>query len=129
MSFRNGPLTPAQLWLNIGYTMVDPELGELFIALPTAIPLDGTWNTRQVLSKGSALVLGHSVAGHDLHKQIMDAANTLQPGDSCIIGTTEGGLSLQLRRIKGEATNKPASSVKIFFVKMKTALADFVKSN
>jgi hypothetical protein len=91
----------ALFWINIGYQQeVDTDEGteQRFISLAFGIPLD----TQEILdtSKGTKAWRDQQAARNDLREQLLKVAATLQPGEERIVGTTEVGLQIQLRRVK-----------------------------
>lgn len=93
----------AQFWLNIGYAVQVPVEGggmeQRFISLPSGIPLD----TMEELKTNSsnAMFAAMQAARNDLFKQLMAAAEKLEPGEDKIFGE-EGTLQIQLRHVREE---------------------------
>lgn len=115
----------ANFWLNIGYMVqlqveVDGKVQteDKFVSLPTGIPLD-TMEKVSTQSSNTEYAAFQS-ARNDLLDQIMDVAKTLEPGEQKIVGGSEGGLAIQVRRVSDERAPIAADSNP--FV-MKVALA------
>ncbi len=97
----------AKIWLNIGYVAENVpvsgsttgEVEDRFVSLPMGIPLD-TMEKLPTNSRNLAYAQ-FQAARNDLHEQIMQAAQSLEPGEDAIIGTS-GGLCIQVRRVQEE---------------------------
>lgn len=93
----------AQFWLNVGYDSGIPdENGDnKFVSLPVGIPLDGM----ELLSTSSRNkdFAAFQAARNDLYEQIMEICKSLEPGEAKIIGGSDDGLQIQIRRINDEA--------------------------
>lgn len=97
------PRVKSEFWLNIGLPTgkINENTGEeWFVALPFGIPLD-TMEMKKTSMNSQELAM-FNAACNGLYDQIMAKAKTLQPGESVIIGGSEDGLQIQLRRNKGE---------------------------
>ena len=95
-------LPKAQFWLNFGIMKAATKEGEedRFVSLPTGIPLD-TMEPAKV-SGNNRDWNKFQAARNDLLAQILDVANTLEPGGEFII-QAEGELAIQIRRVSAEA--------------------------
>lgn len=93
----------AQFWLNVGYDSGIPdENGDnKFVSLPVGIPLDGM----ELLSTNSRNkdFAAFQAARNDLYEQIMEVCKSLEPGESRILGDSNGGLQVQIRRVNDES--------------------------
>lgn len=98
----------AQLWINIGYVVVEQVDGkpvEKFVSLPLGIPVD-TQEHLSTNSKNESFAKFQS-ARNMLLDQIMEVGKTLPAGESKILTVGPNGLSIQLRRVSGEAPEVP----------------------
>ncbi len=82
----------AELWINIGYEVPDPEGISKFISLPLGIPLDQVklLNTSTPNEEFNLV----NQARNDLLDQLLNVANTVEPGQSKIVN-----LSVEVRRV------------------------------
>lgn len=93
-------LPTAEYWINIGYvTEPNAEGNYGFVSLPMGIPLD-TMNEANERVNNEELREFRG-AQNDLHKQLLDAASKLKPGEDTIL-EAEGGLAIQIRRRNDE---------------------------
>lgn len=93
-------LPTAEYWINIGYvTEPNAEGNYGFVSLPMGIPLD-TMNEANERVNNEELREFRG-AQNDLHKQLLDAASKLKPGEDTIF-EAEGGLAIQIRRRNDE---------------------------
>ena len=87
---------PAQVWVNIGYTVQgqneqgQPE--DVFIGLPKGLPLDQMQPVKT--NSSSEFYSAIQESKNDLLAQLMAAAEKLQPGQSRIVN-----LEVELRRV------------------------------
>jgi len=93
----------AEIWLNIGYETGDPEYP--LITLPFGIPIDTQGESP--LRGQNPKFLAFTKRKNELLKQIQAAGAKLAPGEEAIIGGTEGGLVLQLRRRATDSADLP----------------------
>lgn len=95
----------AQFWLNLGYVANPGTEDEKFISLPTGIPLD----TQEPLPTNSSNADFRALrcAQNDLLKQLLEFAESLEPGAEGIIQ-----LQVQLRRVKEAEADIPANENK-----------------
>lgn len=78
-----------KIWVNVGYTAVNPETGEdVFISTPYGIPLD----TMEVRSPGNSQIMQ---AKNALLEMLIEAASNMAPGEEHIIDD----LQVQIRRV------------------------------
>lgn len=95
----------AQFWLNIGYQadgVIEGEDAPRFISLPVGIPLD-TMETLPTNSRNQVYAL-QQAARNDLVAQLMEAASSLNSGESKIVN-----LQIELRRVNEDAGPVDAS--------------------
>ena len=96
-------LPTAEYWINIGYvTEANAEGNYGFVSLPMGIPLD-TMNEANERVNNEELRMFRG-AQNDLHKQLLDAASKLKPGED-VVFETENGLGIQIRRRNDEPDN------------------------
>jgi hypothetical protein len=115
-------LPKANLWLNIGYLVaiaVTNETGETveeqrFVSLPVGIPLDTTEPvSTQSRNQGYAQFMA---ARNNLLTELQQIGAQLKPGEERIVGGTENGLCIQVRRVSDPAS-EPAVDETNPFVK------------
>jgi hypothetical protein len=102
----------ANFWMNIGYSSTF-TVGEgkeaveetRFISLPGGIPLD---SLKPVATNSSNEVYAaQQAARNDLYEQVMEIANSLQPGEETMVK-----LQVQVRRVAEErATIDPSQNI------------------
>lgn len=97
----------SQFWLNIGYEtdVVDDNGENRFVSLATGIPLDNM--ERLATNSRNKEFAAFQSARNDLYDQIMVVAKSLSAGEAKIIGVTDSGLAIQIRRINNEAAEIP----------------------
>lgn len=96
----NDDLPTAEYWLNIGYvTEPNAEGNYGFVSLPMGIPLD-TMNEANERVNNEELREFRG-AQNDLHKQLLDAASKLKPGEDTVF-ECDNGLAIQIRRKNDE---------------------------
>lgn len=102
----------SQFWLNVGYTVPEgaEDGSDLFINLPYGLPLDDMEPVKTNGQNQHYVLRQH--ARNDLYKQIMEAANNLQPGQ-----TVNLQLEVQIRRV-GEESEAPAPEANPFGMKL-----------
>jgi len=94
----------AEVWLNVGILTNDEKYP--IVTLPYGIPID-TQRPLE-LGRGSNPEFTRFLKSRNgLLKELQDAAAQLAPGEDAIIGGTEEGLVLQLRRRAAEAVEEP----------------------
>lgn len=94
----------SKFWLNIGYNVKNGSedgKSDLFVSLNYGIPLDSVEKLKIAGSnKHYQSLLG---ARNTLLEDLMSVAQTMQPGETLIIGgSDDGGLAIQLRHVNEE---------------------------
>lgn len=96
----NDDLPVAEFWLNVGYIAEPNAEGNYgFVSLPMGIPLD-TMNEAAERVNNEELREFRG-AQNDLHRQLLDAASKLKPGED-VIYECDNGLAIQIRRRNDE---------------------------
>lgn len=99
----------AQFWLNIGFTAegtaTEERPEDMFVSLPTGIPLDTMEKLPTNSSNKEFAEL--QAARNDLMEQMLEFAKQLQPGESKTFT-----MEVQLRRVKPETEVKADESNK-----------------
>lgn len=91
----------AQFWINLGYESdlpanpEEPDGKKLFISLPQGIPLDTQEHLPTNMSNAQFAAMRS--AQNNLLDQLIEHAQTLQPGEDCFVN-----VKIQLRRVKAE---------------------------
>ena len=122
-----GDRPTANAWLNIGYMVEVPstvegakkgDMEQRFVSLPVGIPVDTT--EPLAINSRNADFNSFQAARNDLLEQIQEVAAGLQPGEEKIIGGTDGGLCIQVRRVSDpvatpavDGTNKFAKKLSL----------------
>lgn len=88
----------AEVWLNVGILTGDEKYP--IVTLPYGIPIDT--QKPLALGRGDNDYAKFLSARNGLLVEIQNAAADLAPGEECIIGGSEDGLILQLRRRSAE---------------------------
>lgn len=97
---RTNDRPQAQFWVNTGYIVGEGDEAR-FVSLPGGTPLD---TTPDVATKSSNEEYSNfQQARNALKAALIERAKKLAPGEAVIIGGTEGGLCIQLRRVTAEA--------------------------
>ncbi len=107
----------AKLWLNIGYNLqgAGKEGADLFVSLPTGIPLD---TQEYVSTRGNSEEWRNlRFAQNGLLDQLVAAGNKLTPGEEKIIAIGENGLAIQLRKVR-EDVEPPAEGENPLAIKL-----------
>ena len=94
----------AEVWLKVGLLTNDPKYP--IVTLPYGIPIDTQGHLN--LGRGDNEYARFLMARNSLLDEIKTAADTLAPGEEMIIGGSEDGLILQLRRRSAEVAPIPA---------------------
>lgn len=92
----NEDLPQAEYWINIGYQVEPNAEGNYgFVSLPMGIPLD-TMN-EAVERVNNDELRQFRAAQNDLHRQLLEMASKLKPGEDAIF-ECDNGLAIQVRR-------------------------------
>jgi hypothetical protein len=103
----NSDKPKARFWINLGYDsgVLDDEGNSRFVSLPVGIPLD-TQERLPTTSRNKEYA-SFQAARNDLLDQLMELANSLQPGEEQILK-----LEVQLRRVNDEQPEASATDNK-----------------
>ena len=97
LSHQDDNFEPAQFWLNVGYqdkVDIDEGTETRFINLDEGISLDKLEELTIDISNELSKII--HAARHELVSQIMNAAQSLDPGEARIVGDADGRHGLQL---------------------------------
>lgn len=104
---RPNDLPKAKVWLNVGYVAegVEEDGSDRFVSLPMGIPLDNM--EKLPTSSRNQSYAQFQAARNDLLDQLLEAAQSLAPGEDMVVGIGVG-LAIQIRRV-GDDRPEPAT--------------------
>jgi hypothetical protein len=98
---KDGDFIPAEYFLNVGYIDEDQDDGtEMFIGLAKGIPMRAA-DLKE--PKGSSKKYRDMLQSKNgLLQKFLTKGEDMEPGEECIVGTTDNGLVLQLKRVRSD---------------------------
>lgn len=97
---------PAQFWANIGYTkhFTDDQGNDAtsFVSLSMGVPIDQC-KVYDLSKEHNPNMYALRRDQNQLHEMLMAECEALAPGEARIIALDEGGLSIEIKRVRGEA--------------------------